>query len=73
MRNEFSSFMNLSRPKKVEGKEQRRKLKMSKAKLIYCIGIQQKKELACTSEVGWISKSSLLITIDNKYFYINLD
>ena len=46
---------------------------MSKAKLIYSIGILQKKDLTCTSEVGWISKSNLLITIDNKYFYINLD
>lgn len=46
--------------------------RLERASLEYFINISSKNDLKTTSEVGWINKSQLIMTLNNKYMLINL-
>ena len=46
--------------------------RLERASLEYFINVSSKSDLKTTSEVGWINKSQLIMTLNNKYFLINL-
>ena len=43
------------------------------ANLIYFINIISKRDLMVSSEIGWVSKEKLIVTINNNYYLMNLD
>lgn len=42
------------------------------AKLVYYIKLQSRRDFVLESEVGWINKNKIVLTLDNDYFMINL-
>lgn len=43
-----------------------------KAHLYSFLSISSKQNLQTTSEIGWINKSQLILTLNNDYYLINL-
>lgn len=56
-----------------ESKEKRDQMKLRRAKLFYYVSILSKKEFFITSEVGWISNTNLILTLNNQYYLMNLN
>ena len=52
--------------------DERKDVKKIRAELCYYISVQSQNEFVVSSEVGWISKSKLILTINNEYYLLNL-
>lgn len=46
--------------------------KKNQAKLVYYIKLQSSRDFLVDSEVGWINKRKIVLTVDNNYYMINL-
>ena len=43
-----------------------------RAKLIHYVTVYSKRDFYVTSEVGWISNSKLILTVNNEYYLLSL-
>ena len=54
-------------------RETKLKLKKMQAKLIYYARIQSRRTIVLNSEVGWINKNKIIVTLNNDCFLLTLN
>lgn len=65
--------LSLSTNKQDDEKQRRKKEKLMKANLLYFITVKMKADIFLSSEVGWVTKDKLILTLNDMYYLLNLD